>query len=215
MTRVLVVDDQDMVRQGLRLILELGGIEVVAEAKDGAEAVAAVAEHDPDVVLMDLRMPGMDGVEATRRIVESSGARVLALTTFDVDQHVVDALRAGAVGFLLKDVTSDGLVEAVRRAAAGEPVVAPAVMSRMMDHFAARPPLPPQEPPGFEDLSEREREVLAMIGAGRSNTEIAEELVISMATVKTHVRHVFAKLDLRDRTHAVVVAREAGLVAGS
>jgi DNA-binding NarL/FixJ family response regulator len=215
MTRVLVVDDQDMVRQGLRLILELGGVDVVAEAKDGAEAVAAAAEHGPDVVLMDLRMPGMDGVEATRRIVETSAARVLALTTFDVDQHVVDALRAGAVGFLLKDVTADGLVEAVRRAAAGEPVVAPAVLARMMDHFAARPPLPAQQPAGFDDLSEREREVLAMIGAGRSNAEIAAELVISMATVKTHVRHVFAKLDLRDRAQAVVVARDAGLTSGS
>ena len=216
MTRVLVVDDQDMVRQGLRLILELAGIDVVGEARDGAEAVAAVVEQQPDVVLMDLRMPGMDGVEATRRIVEAGPgvglARVVALTTFDVDQHVVDALRAGAVGFLLKDVTSEGLVEAVRRAAAGEPVVAPAVLARMMGHFAARPPVPARRPPGWDDLSDREREVLAMIGAGRSNTEIAEELVISMATVKTHVRHVFAKLDLRDRAQAVVVARDAGLV---
>ena len=211
MTRVLVVDDQDMVRQGLRLILELAGIDVVGEASDGAAAVAAVAEHAPDVVLMDLRMPGMDGVEATRRIVEASEARVVALTTFDVDQHVVDALRAGAVGFLLKDVTSEGLVEAIRRADAGEPVVAPAVLARMMDHFVVRPPLPVRQPPGWDDLSDREREVLAMIGAGRSNAEIAEELVISMATVKTHVRHVFAKLDLRDRAQAVVVARDAGL----
>jgi DNA-binding NarL/FixJ family response regulator len=210
-TRVVVVDDQDMVRQGLRLILELGGIEVVAEATDGASAVAAVAAHDPDVVLMDLRMPGMDGVEATRRITATSDARILALTTFDVDQHVVDVLRAGAAGFLLKDVTSDGLVDAVRRAAAGEPVVAPAVLARMMGHFAARPPYPHRTPPGFEDLSEREREVLALVGAGRSNAEIAADLVISMATVKTHVRHVFAKLDLRDRAQAVVVARDAGL----
>ena len=211
MTRVVVVDDQDMVRHGLRLILELGGVEVVAEARDGAEAVDVVAEHAPDVVLMDLRMPGMDGVEATRRIVAAGSTRVLALTTFDVDEHVVDALRAGAVGFLLKDVTSDGLVEAVRRAAAGEPVVAPAVMARMMDHFAARPPYPTRTPPGFDDLSEREREVLALVGEGRSNAEIAADLVISMATVKTHVRHVFAKLDLRDRAQAVVVARDAGL----
>jgi DNA-binding NarL/FixJ family response regulator len=211
-TRVLLVDDQDLVRQGLRLILELAGLEVVAEARDGAEAVAAVADHRPDVVLMDLRMPGMDGVEATRRITAMSGStRVLVLTTFDVDQHVVEALRAGAVGFLLKDVTSDGLVEAVRRAAAGEPVVAPAVLARMMDHFAVRPPAPAALPPGFADLSEREREVLALIGAGRSNTEIAADLVISMATVKTHVRHIFAKLDLRDRAQAVVVARDAGL----
>jgi DNA-binding NarL/FixJ family response regulator len=214
MTRVVVVDDQDMVRQGLRLILELAGVDVVAEARDGAEAVATVAEHQPDVVLMDLRMPGMDGVEATRRIVAAGTARVLALTTFDLDEHVVDALRAGAVGFLLKDVTSDGLVDAVRRTAAGESVVAPAVLARMMDHFVARPPLEVSEPPGFSELSAREREVLAMIGAGRSNTEIAEALVISMATVKTHVRHVFAKLDLRDRAQAVVVARDAGLSAG-
>jgi DNA-binding NarL/FixJ family response regulator len=211
-TRVLVVDDQDMVRQGLRLILELAGIDVVGEARNGAEAVAAVAEHAPDVVLMDLRMPGMDGVEATRRIVEAGPTRVLALTTFDVDQHVVDALRAGAVGFLLKDVTSDGLVDAVRRTAAGESVVAPAVLARMMDHFAARPPVPPREPAGFAELSVREREVLALIGVGRSNAEIAEALVISKATVKTHVSHVFAKLGLRDRVQAVVVARDAGLV---
>lgn len=211
MTRVLLVDDQDLVRQGLRLILELAGLDVVAEARDGAEGVAAVAAHAPDVVLMDLRMPGMDGIEATRRITEAAPeARVLALTTFDVDEHVVDALRAGAVGFLLKDVTADGLVEAVRRAAAGEPVVAPAVLARMMANFASRPPAT-APPPGFADLSEREREVLAMIGAGRSNSEIAADLVISMATVKTHVRHIFAKLDLRDRAQAVVAARDAGL----
>jgi DNA-binding NarL/FixJ family response regulator len=208
MTTVLLVDDQDLVRHGLRLILELAGLEVVAEARDGVEAVAAVAEHAPDVVLMDLRMPGMDGIEATRRV--AGDTRVIALTTFDLDEHVVDALRAGAVGFLLKDVTADGLVEAVRRAAAGEPVVAPAVLSRMMASFASRPPTA-TPPPGFADLSEREREVLALIGAGRSNAEIAAELVISMATVKTHVRHVFAKLDLRDRAQAVVAARDAGL----
>jgi len=211
-TRVLVVDDQDLVRHGLRMILELSGIEVVGEAADGDEGVAAAAELRPEVVLMDVHLPGTDGVEATRRIVAADpDVRVVAITTFDVDQHVVDTLRAGAVGFLLKDVTSDGLVDAVRRAAAGEPVVAPAVLARMMDHFTARPPGPVRTPPGFDELSEREREVLALIGAGRSNGEIAEELVISMATVKTHVRHVFAKLGLRDRAQAVVVAREAGL----
>lgn len=209
MTTVLLVDDQDLVRHGLRLILELGGLDVVAEASDGSEAVAAVAEHAPDVVLMDLRMPGMDGIEATRRVAGQT--RVIVLTTFDLDEHVVEALRAGAVGFLLKDVTADGLVEAVRRAAAGEPVVASAVLARMMTNFAERPPVAATLPPGYDQLSEREREVLAMIGAGRSNTEIAAELVISMATVKTHVRHVFAKLDLRDRAQAVVVARDAGL----
>jgi DNA-binding NarL/FixJ family response regulator len=212
MTRVLVVDDQDLVRHGLRMILELGGMEVVGEAADGAGAVAAVESLSPDVVLMDVRMPGMDGVEATRAIVTTRpGCRVVALTTFDVDQHVVDMLRAGAVGFLLKDVTSESLLDAVRRAAAGEPVVAAAVMARMMDHFSARPPAAQRHPPGFADLSDREREILALIGAGRSNTEIAEELFISMATVKTHVRHIFAKLDVRDRAQAVVAARDAGL----
>ncbi|MBA2955845.1 response regulator [Nocardioides sp. MAH-18] len=212
MTRVLLVDDQDLVRQGLRLILDLAGIDVVGEARDGAQAVVAVADLDPDVVLMDLRMPGMDGVEATRLITGSGArARVLALTTFDVDEHVVGVLRAGAVGYLLKDVTADDLVAAVRRAAAGEPVVAPAVLARMMANFADRPPANAAVLPGLGDLSEREREVLALIGAGRSNAEIADTLVISMATVKTHVRHIFAKLDLRDRAQAVVAARDAGL----
>ena len=215
MTRVLIVDDQDLVRQGLRLILELAGLEVVGEARDGAEAARAVAEHLPDVVLMDLRMPVMDGVEATQLITGQPSAypptRVLVLTTFDVDEHVVEALWAGAVGYLLKDVTSDGLVEAVRRAAAGQPVVAPAVLARLMANFVERPPVATTLPPGFAELSDREREVLAMIGAGRSNSEIAADLVISMATVKTHVRHIFAKLDLRDRAQAVVAARDAGL----
>jgi DNA-binding NarL/FixJ family response regulator len=213
MTGVLIVDDQDLVRHGLRMILELGGIEVVGEAGGGAQAVIATESLKPDVILMDVRMPGMDGVEATRRIAASSDARVIALTTFDVDQHVVDMLRAGAVGFLLKDVTADSLLDAVRRAAAGEPVVAPGVLARMMDHFSARPPTEIRLPPGFDDLSEREREILALIGAGRSNTEIADGLFISMATVKTHVRHIFAKLDLRDRAQAIVAARDAGLGA--
>ncbi|TIC87861.1 response regulator transcription factor [Nocardioides sp. GY 10113] len=209
---MLLVDDQALVRQGLRLILELAGVEVVGEAGDGVEAVAAVDALEPDVTLMDVRMPVLDGVEATRRIVASGArTRVIVLTTFDLDQHVVEALRAGAAGFLLKDVTADGLTDAVRRAAAGEPVVAPAVLARLMDHFASRPPAPPTLPAGFGDLSDREREILALIGRGRSNAEIAAELVISMATVKTHVRHVFAKLGLRDRAQAVVAARDAGL----
>ena len=211
MTRVLLVDDQALVRQGLRLILEMGGFEVVGEAGDGRAGVDAAVELAPDVVLMDLHMPVMDGVAATAEVTARTAARVLALTTFDLDRHVVDVLRAGAVGFLLKDVTSEGLLDAVRRAAAGEPVVAPAVLARMMGHFSTRPPVPPARPPGYDDLSEREREVLAMIGAGRSNTEIAEALVISMSTVKTHVRHVFAKLGLRDRAQAVVAAHDAGL----
>jgi DNA-binding NarL/FixJ family response regulator len=210
-TRVLLVDDQVLVRQGLRLILELAGVDVVAEAADGAAAVRAALDHRPDVVLMDLRMPGMDGVEATRRIVTAGAGAVLALTTFDADQLVVDVLRAGAVGFLLKDVTAEGLADAVRRAEVGEPVVAPAVLARMMTHFAAAPPGPQERPPWLAELSEREQEVLALIGAGRSNAEIAGELVISMATVKSHVRHVFAKLDVRDRAQAIVLAHDAGL----
>jgi DNA-binding NarL/FixJ family response regulator len=214
--RVLVVDDQAMVREGLRLILELAGFDVVAEAADGAAAVAAVAQHRPDIVLMDLRMPVMDGVQATERIVaEGDGhPRVLALTTFDADQYVVDALRAGAVGFLLKDVTSDGLADAIRRAVDGEPVVAPSVLARLMGHFTANPPRPPARLPGLTDLSDRELEVLARIGAGLSNAEIAADLVISMATVKTHVRHILAKLDVRDRAQAIVAAHDAGLRHG-
>ena len=213
MTRVLVVDDQTMVRQGLRMLLELGGIDVVGDVADGESAVAAVTELHPDVVLMDLRMPGIGGIEATRRIVASSESKVLALTTFDADDHVVDVLRAGASGFLLKDVTADGLVDAVRRTVAGEPVVAPSVLARMMGHYADTPPTGGEPPAWLGELSEREVEVLALIGAGRSNTEIADALVISMATVKTHVRHIFAKLDLRDRAQAVVRAHEAGLRA--
>lgn len=214
MIRVVIADDQALVRSGLRTILELGGVEVVGEAADGAAAARAVAELTPDVVLMDLRMPGVDGVEGTRRIVAAGGpTKVLALTTFDADQHVADALRAGAVGFLLKDVTAEGLLDAIARAAAGEPVVAPAVLARLMKHFSERPPVPVALPRGFDELSDRERQILAMIGAGKSNTEIANELVISMATVKTHVRHVFAKLDLRDRAQAVILARQTGLAA--
>lgn len=210
MTRVVVVDDQALVRQGLRLLLELAGIDVVGEADDGGSAIDLVRETHPDVVLMDLRMPGIGGVEATR-VLAAEGARVIVLTTFDTDENVAEALRAGAAGFLLKDVTSEGLVDAVRRAVAGEPVLAPGVATRLMDHYAARPPLPPVLPPGLAELSDREVEVLARIGAGRSNAEIAADLVISMATVKTHVRHIFAKLDLRDRAQAVVTARDAGL----
>jgi DNA-binding NarL/FixJ family response regulator len=210
-TRVLIADDQDLVRHGLRMILELGAIEVVGEAADGAAAVTAAQELRPDVVLMDLRMPVMDGVEATRRITSSTSAKVLALTTFDADKQIADVLRAGAAGYLLKDVTSEGLLDAVRRATAGEPVIAPSVLARLMEHFSERPPVAPDLPQGFEDLSEREREILALIGAGRSNSEIAEELFISMATVKTHVRHVFAKMNLRDRAQAVVAARDAAL----
>jgi DNA-binding NarL/FixJ family response regulator len=215
MTSVVIVDDQPMVRQGLRLILELAGIAVLGEAQDGVEGLAAVREHAPDVALMDVRMPRVDGIEATRRIVAAGlPTRVLVLTTFDVDAHVYDALRAGAAGFLLKDVTAERLVAAVEETAAGETPVSGRVLRRMIDQFVRRLP-----DPGLAGrlggLSERETEVLALIGAGLSNAEIAEELFISVATVKTHVRHILAKLDLRDRVQAVVLAHESGLVGGN
>jgi DNA-binding NarL/FixJ family response regulator len=212
MSGVLIVDDQHLVRRGLRLILELGGVDVAGEAADGRAAVRAASELDPDVVLMDLRMPVMDGVEATRQITATGRAKVLVLTTFGEDDDVASAIQAGAVGFLLKDVTSDGLLEAVRRAETGQPVVSTTVLARLMSHFAANPPPELRLPAGFAELSERERQILALIGGGRSNSEIAADLFISMPTVKTHIRHIFAKLALRDRAHAIVVAREAGLV---
>ena len=213
MTSVVIVDDQAMVRQGLRLILELAGLEVVGEAGDGAEGVSVVREHQPDVVLMDVRMPRVDGIEATRRIVAAGlPTRVLVLTTFDLDQHVYDALRAGAAGFLLKDVTADRLVAAVEQTAAGETPMDAGVLRRVVDQFVRRLP-DPYATGRLQDLSDRESEVLALVGAGLSNPEIAERLFISVATVKSHVRHILAKLDLRDRVQAVVLAHESGLVA--
>lgn len=214
MTSVLIADDQALVRDGLRLILELGGITVLGEAGDGEQAFVGAQELGPDVVLMDLRMPGTDGVEATRRIVEAGlPCRVLALTTFNLDELVYSALRAGAAGFLLKDVTAEQLVSAVRETAEGGCPVSGPVLSRIIAHFVDRSApeaTAPQQP--VEGLSARETEVLALIGRGRSNAEIAEDLVISVATVKSHVRHILAKLDLRDRVHAVVFAHERGLV---
>lgn len=216
MTSVVIADDQAMIRDGLRLILELGGLTVLGEARDGDEALAMTRRHRPDVVLMDLRMPRTDGIEATRRIVEEGlPCRVLVLTTFDLDDLVYEALRAGAAGFLLKDVTADQLVAAVESTARGASPVAAPVLSRILAHFVARPPagaVAGSRP--VEGLSERELEVLALIGAGLSNTEIAQDLVISVATVKSHVRHILAKLGLRDRVQAVVLAHERGLVGG-
>ncbi len=213
MTSVVIVDDQTMVRDGLRLILELAGITVLGEAGDGDEAFAVVRDHRPDVVLMDLRMPRADGIEATRRIVEARlPSRVLALTTFDLDHLVYEALRAGAVGFLLKDVTAERLVTAVRDTAEGRSPVSEPVLSRIIAHFVKRPPaaaVTGHSP--VNGLTEREREVLILVGDGRSNSEIAEALVISVATVKSHVRHILAKLDLRDRVQAVVLAHDMGL----
>lgn len=214
MTSVVIADDQAMVRDGLRLILELGGVTVLGEARDGEEAVAVVRERRPDVVLMDLRMPITDGIEATRRIVEAGlPSRVLALTTFDLDNLVYEALRAGAAGFLLKDATAERLVAAVEDTAEGRSPVSEAVLSRIIAHFVDRPPAGAiADQRSVEGLSERELEVLTLVGAGRSNSEVAEDLVISVATVKSHVRHILAKLDLRDRVQAVVLAHERGLV---
>lgn len=216
MTSVVIVDDQAMVRDGLRLILELGGITVLGEARDGEEALAVVQERRPDVVLMDLRMPITDGIEATRRIVAAGlPSRVLALTTFDLDHLVYEALRAGAAGFLLKDATAERLVAAVEDTAEGRSPVSEPVLARIIAYFVERPPAAIAEQRSVEGLSERELEVLTLVGSGRSNTEIADDLVISVATVKSHVRHILAKLDLRDRVQAVVLAHERGLVIRS
>jgi len=212
-TSVALVDDQALVRDGLRLILELAGITVVGEAADGEAGVRLVEERRPDVVLMDLRMPRVDGIEATRRLVAGgSPTRILVLTTFDGEEHAYEALRAGASGYLLKDVGGERLVAAVEATAAGEMPLAPTVVARLVASYVRTPPLRPAA--RLEPLSEREHEVLRLIGAGRSNAEIAQELFISLATVKTHVRHILAKLDLRDRAQAIVLAHEHGLVEG-
>lgn len=214
MTRVLLADDQDLVRSGLRMILELAGIEVVGEARDGAEAVTLTAELEPDVVLMDVRMPGTDGIEATRRIGDAGlPCRVLILTTFDLDRHVYDALRAGAAGFLLKDASAPQLVSAIERTVAGEAPMAPPVLVRLIDRFLERAPAFIPEPSRLQSLSPREREVLALMALGLTNSEIAERLVVSLATVKTHVRSILAKLDARDRVQVVLLAHQYGITA--
>jgi DNA-binding NarL/FixJ family response regulator len=211
MTRVLLADDQALVRTGLRLILELAGLEVAGEAGDGREAVEQARDLRPDVVLMDVRMPVMDGIEATRRIAQAGlPARVLVLTTFDLDEYVYGALRAGASGFLLKDVERDRLVDAVRTVAAGEQLVAPSVLRRLLERYVQAPRAPADGPPPA--LAQRELEVLTLLGRGRSNAEIADELIVSLATVKTHVASILRKCDLRDRVQAVVLAYESGLV---
>jgi DNA-binding NarL/FixJ family response regulator len=213
-TSVVLADDQELVRSGFRLILELADFEVRGEAGDGRAAVELARATKPDVVLMDIRMPVMDGIEATRRIAQAGlTSRVLVLTTFDLDEYVYEALRAGASGFLLKDAGRERLVDAVRTVAAGEALFAPTVLQRLVAHYVQRPPQGVARLDGpLADLSEREAEVLRLVGRGLSNAEIADELVISLATVKTHVRHVLQKLGLRDRVQAVAVAYEAGLV---
>ncbi|MFJ8961532.1 response regulator [Lentzea sp. NPDC102401] len=211
--RVVIADDQAFVRIGFRMILNSGGIEVVGEAADGAEAVSVVRDLRPDVVLMDIRMPGMDGLEACRRIVREPGdSRVLMLTTFDLDRYVYEALAAGASGFLLKDVTPEHLVAAVRLIETGDALLAPSITRRLVERFASGTPVTPAVHRDLAVLTPREREVLTLVGGGRSNSEIADDLTLSEATVKTHVARIFAKLELRDRAQAVVLAYETGLV---
>lgn len=211
MVSVVVADDQALLREGFRLLLDADpAIEVVGEAADGREAVAAVGRAAPDVVLMDIRMPVIDGIEATRQVVASgSASRVLILTTFDDEELVADALRAGASGFLLKDTAGHALVEAVKRVAAGDALLAPVLTRRLIERFLLSAVSPV---PAIDALTPREREVLRAIGRGRSNDEIATELYIGVATVKTHINTLFAKLGVRDRANAVVVAYESGLV---
>ena len=210
--RVLVVDDQAMVRAGFRMLLaDEPDIEVVAEAGNGLEAVAEAASVRPHVVLMDIRMPEMDGLEATRRILATDDApRILILTTFDLDEYVFEALSAGASGFVLKDEPPEQLIAAIRTVAAGEALLSPGVTKRVIRQFVR---IPRQaHPEAFDELTTREQEVFRLIARGLSNPEIAEELVISDTTVKTHVTHILHKLDLRDRVQAVVLAYRAGLV---
>jgi DNA-binding NarL/FixJ family response regulator len=210
---VLIADDQALVRAGFRSILEAQpGIRVVGEAADGRDAMALARARRPDVVLMDIQMPDIDGLEATRRIVEADDSvAVLMLTTFDLNEYVYEALRAGASGFLLKDVLPEDLVAAVRVVAAGDGLIAPTITKRLIEQFARSAPSA-TPPAGLEELTPREVEVLTLVARGLSNGELAEELVISEATVKTHVKRVLAKLGARDRVQAVVAAYEAGLV---
>jgi DNA-binding NarL/FixJ family response regulator len=209
MTRVLIVDDQELLRAGFRLILEHAGIEVVAEAADGLEAVDATARTQPDVVLMDVRMPRLDGIEATRRIVaRQPKVKVVALTTFDLDEYVYESVRAGASGFLLKDLAPADLVRAVEVVARGDAMLAPQLTRRLLDRFAATPTPNAVLP----EVTERETEVLRLIARGLSNSEIAQRLFLSEATVKTYVSRLLAKLALRDRVQLAVLAYESGLV---
>ena len=212
MTTVLVADDQALLRAGLRRLIESEpDLEVVAEASDGADAVAASRVHCPDVALLDIRMPRMDGIEATRQIVAASATRVVLLTLFDLDEYVYDGLRAGATGFLLKDSPPEQLLAAIRAATAGDALIEPRITRRLLDEFVGQR-TEPVDVPGIGLLTDREREVWTHLAAGRSNAEIAAELYLGEATVKTHVGNLFAKLQARDRVQAVVLAYEAGIV---
>ena len=215
--RVLLVDDQQLVRTGFRMILaDEEEIEVVGEAADGQAAIDAATELHPDVIVMDVRMPVMDGVEATRRMAADGGPRILVLTTFDADEHAVEAIRAGASGFLLKDVPPDDFVRAIRIVASGEALIAPSVTKRLLGRFA-RLAVPADETHSkrIAELTEREREVLALVAQGLSNREIADALSLAEPTVKTHVSHLLGKLEQRDRAQLVVIAYEVGLVRPS
>ncbi len=215
MIRVILADDQALVREGFAMILgSQEDIEVVGEASDGAAALALVRELSPDVVLMDVRMPGIDGIEATRRLLNGSDSRtrVLILTTFDLDEYVYEALKAGASGFLLKDVPRAQLVAAVRAVAAGDQLLSPSIVRKLIEEFVRHGPREAGIPAALADLTERELEVLRLVARGQSNAEIAKELYLSEATVKTHVHHMLQKLGLHDRVHAVVLAYESGLV---
>jgi DNA-binding NarL/FixJ family response regulator len=211
---ILLVDDQALLRLGFRLVLDAqDDMQVVGEAGDGAAALRLTLDTRPDVVLMDVRMPGMDGIEATRRITAASTTtRVLILTTFDLDEYAYAGLRAGASGFLLKNVPPPDLLSAIRAVASGDAVVAPAVTRRLLDAFLPHLPGPAVDPPELSQLTAREREILIQVAGGRSNAEIAERLVVAEATVKTHVSRILTKLGLRDRVQAVVYAYENGLV---
>jgi DNA-binding NarL/FixJ family response regulator len=213
--RVLLADDQTLVRAGFRAILEMqDDIDVVGEAGDGAEAVERARELKPDVVLMDIRMPGLDGIEAARRLLANGteAPRVLMLTTFDLNEYLYEAMKAGASGFLLKDAPRDQLVSAIRTIASGDALIAPSLLRRLVEDFVRRPAPGSRTPTELSDLTERELEVLKLVARGLSNGEIATTLFLSEATVRTHVRHILSKLNLRDRVQAVVLAYESGLV---
>ena len=214
MIKVLIVDDQELVRTGFRMILEAhDDIDVVAEAADGEQAIAFATQTSPDVVLMDIRMPGLDGLEATRRLLSNNGdVHVLILTTFDSDEYVYEALKAGAAGFLLKSAPSARLVEGVRLVASGEALLAPTLTKRLIAEYVRRPVASETLPDQLKRLTERELEVLRLMARGLSNAEIAAEFVVGAATVKTHVNRVLQKLGVRDRVQAVVLAYECGLV---
>ncbi len=213
MTRVVVADDQELVRSGLQLVLEARGCEVVGTAGDGREAVAVVRETEPDVVLMDIRMPVLDGIGATRRLTAAgSPTKVLVLTTYDLDRYVYDALGAGAAGFLLKATPPDRLVEGIHTVCAGESLLAPSLTRRLIEEYLRHPPPDGDEPGTLAELTDRERQVLVLMARGLSNDDIAAELVVAQATVKTHVNRVLAKLGVASRVQAVVLAYESGLV---